>query len=228
MDAVKNGLITLILILSFPNAGKSERVLEFNNDTKVCVEEVNQLGYLNFFTWSAKQILDKLAQSEFLKESEWKTIEMNPALAFNIKRAADLGLEISKSMCPFAKDSTSEGIYGADDEVDSIRHFVMSSYLAWKVGPEPARLFMAAHEDSRFERENMMDYYNNNLGFEFGERLRTTYRAGSILENNQERFISDIKAEIRRKLTLPRGNKEDFLVVSRGPSTCARRKYPNF
>jgi hypothetical protein len=228
MNLVKRFFLTIVLLLSFPPSGFTERVLEFNNDAKVCVEEVNQLGYLNFFTWSAKQILDALAQNEFLKESEWKTVEMNPALAFNIKKAADLALEISEGMCPFVEGSTSNGTYGADDEVDSIRHFVMSSYLAWKVGPQPARLFMAAHEDSHFEKDNMMDYYNNNLGFQFGENLRKSYQAGSLLENNQDKFLADLKQEIRRKHNLPRGDAQDFVVLTSGPSSCARRKYPNF
>lgn len=226
MAQVRKLYLPLLFLLAFPLAGKTDPGVD--PETRACLEEVNQLGHLNFFTWSAKQILDKLAQSEFLKESEWRTIEMNPALAFNIKRAADLGLEISEGMCPFVQGSPSNGTYGVDDEVDSIRHFVMSAYLAWKVGPHPARMFMAAHEDSQFERDNIMDYYNNNLGFEFGERLRSSYRAGTLVEDNQARFINDVKNEVRRKFALPRGDDQDFLVLTSGPSPCARRKYPNF
>jgi hypothetical protein len=127
-----------MLLLSFPQPGFTERVLEYDNDTTVCVEQVNQLGYLNFFTWSAKQILDGLAGSEFLKESEWKSVELNPRLALYIKEAADLGLELSQNICPYDPNSTSNNSYEVDDEVDAIRHFVMSSYLTWKAGPRAA------------------------------------------------------------------------------------------
>lgn len=218
----------LLTFLSVLHPGFTQRTVTYNNETTICVDEVSDLGHLNFFTWSAKQILDALAGSEFLKEKEWKTVELNPRLVLYIKEAADLGLEISESFCPLDPNSTSNGTYGVNDEVDSIRHFVMSSYLSWKAGPDAARKFMAAHEDSLFANDNMMDYYNNDLGFQFGEAQRRKYANRSMMENNLPEFLSDLRSEIQRKHNLPRGNSQDFLILTSGPSTCAKRKYPNF
>ncbi len=217
-----------MLTLSFPQPGITDR--ELDQATADCIQETGQQEHLNFFTWSAKQILDALAQSELLKEKEWKTVELNPQLALHIKQAADHGLEISQSVCPFDRNSTSYNTYEVDDEADAVRHFVMSSYLAWRVGPQVARTYMAAHEDGLFKNDNMMDYYNNNLGFEFGEgfRRRLQNQSLSLVLNPLPTFMTEIKSEIQRKFTLPRGNKQDFLVLKSGPSTCARRKYPNF
>ncbi len=226
MTRLRKSFLAIMLLLFFPQTGKSDPVLD--EETSACVEEVNQMGHLNFFTWSAKQILDALAGSEFLKEKEWKTVELNPRLALYIKEAADLGLEISEGLCPFDPTIMSNTSHAVDDEVDAIRHFVMSSYLAWKVGPQPARRFMAAHEDSLFENDNMMDYYNNNLGFEFGAGFRRRQESQSLLVNPLPTFLTEIRSEIRRKFELPRGDDLDFIVLKSGPSTCARRKYPNF
>ena len=228
MAKFKTTSLAIILFLIFPSSGYPERVIEYNNGASICVEEVNGLGHLNFFTWSAKQIVDALAGSEFLRDSEWRSVELNPRLAIYVKEAADLGLELSESICPLDPDSTSNGTHGVDDEVDAIRHFVMSSYLTWKAGPQAARTFMAAHEGSMFANDNMMDYYNNDLGFQFGEAQRRKYAGGSLLENTLPSFLADIRAEISRKHNLARGNRQDFLVLTSGPSTCARRKYPNF
>lgn len=224
MAMVKKSFLAIILVLFFPQSGFSRDVDEQTAD---CIQENNQQSYLNFFTWSAKQILDGLAGSEFMKEKEWKTIELNPRLALYIKEAADLGLEISQNVCPLDPNRTSIGTYEVDDEVDAIRHFVMSSYLAWKVGPQPARRFMAAHEDSLFASDNVMDYYNNNLGFEFGDRFRRSEQNQMVM-NPLPDFLREIRKEIQRKLTLPRGNSQDFVVLTTGPSICAKRKYPNF
>lgn len=226
MTLVRSSFLAILLTLLFPHAGNAEPVLD--RETTACVEEVNQMGHLNFFTWSAKQIVDALAGSEFLKEKEWKTVELNPRLALYIKEAADLGLELSEKVCPFDRSIPSNGTYSVDDEVDAVRHFVMSSYLAWKAGPQPARTFMAAHEDSLFANDNMMDYYNNNLGLEFGERFRRKQETQSLVLNPLPAFLTEIKAEIQRKFSLPRGSNQDFLILTSGPSPCARRKYPNF
>lgn len=209
-------------------AQNKQKQLKYNNQQVVCVDDVENIGHLNFFTWSAKQILDALAQSEFLKEREWKAIESNPELVLHIKKAADLGLEISKAVCPFDPKSHSNGVYESDDEVDAARHFVMSAYLSFKVGKEKARRFMASHEDNEYANANMMDYYNNELGFNFGESLVKKYEKLELRGSNTKYFIDDIKAEILRRHQLPKGNNTDFMVLTSGPSTCAQKKYPNF
>ena len=220
-------LVIYSLLFSAPYA-HSERYLKYSNDTTICVEELENIGHLNFFTWSGKQILDFLARSEMLKEKEWKAIEMNPELVLHIKTAADLGLEISEGLCPLDPTSHSTGVYSSDDEVDAICHFVMSAYLAFKVGKEEARTFMAAHEDSEFESTNMMDYYNNELGFNFGESLVKKYKNLRIWDRPTKYFIEDIKLEIQKRHQLKRGNPVDFIVLKSGPSVCAQTKYPNF
>jgi hypothetical protein len=220
-------IFILIVFLSFPLSGAA-RTLSYHNDSTICIQDVQDIGYLGFFAWTSKQVVDALVGNEFMTEREWRTIEMNPRLALFIKEAADLGYEISKGMCPYAIDTTSTGTYEVDDEVDAVRHFVMSSYLAWKAGPQAARTFMASHEDNMFANDNMMDYYNNNLGFEFGESFRRRHQNDSLVSNPLPAFLSEIRAEIRRKHNLPRGNHQDFLVLTSGPSECARRKYPNF
>jgi hypothetical protein len=220
-------ILLLTFFLAIPSAGAREKTLTYH-DTSICIQDVHDMGYLNFFTWSAKEILDALAGSEFLDEREWKTIQTNPKLTLFIKPAADLGLEISKSICPVDPDHKDRGIYEVDDEVDAVRHFVMSSYLTWKAGPLAARTFMAAHEDNMFASDNMMDYYNNNLGFEFGEKFRQKHLGDSFATNSLPDFIAEIKKEIRRKHALEKGNPQDFLVLKTGPSVCARKKYPNF
>lgn len=218
---------TILLCLSLPLWG-AERTVTYENDNTICIQDVQDIGYLGFFAWSGKQILDALAGNEFLTEREWRTIEMNPRLALFIKEAADLAQDISRQMCPFDPDSTSLAAYEVDDEVDAIRHFVMSSYLTWKAGPEAARYFMSSHEDHLFANDNLMDYYNNDLGFQFGERFRQRHQNDSLISNPLPTFIADIKAEVRRKHALPRGDHEDFIILKSGPSSCARRKYPNF
>lgn len=218
-------LILLFLAAQITYGG--ERQIKYKNGKVICVEEAYQMGHLNFFTWSVKEVLDFLAKDELLKEKEWKVIEENPELAVHLKTAADLGLEISEKFCPYDQTSVSDGVYGSDDEVDSIRHFVMSSYLSFKLGKEKARKFMSAHEDSQYENSNMMDYYNNELGFNFGESLTKKYQ-NLRLRPSIQYFIEDIKREIQAKHDLPRGNTLDFMVIKSGPSICAKRKYPNF
>lgn len=217
----------VLLILSIQLSHGQERYIKYKNGTVVCVDEAYQMGHLNFFTWSMKEILDFLAKDEFLKEKEWKVIEQNPELAMHLKTAADLGLKISEQFCPYDQKSTSDGVYGSDDEVDSIRHFVMSSYLSFQLGKAKARKFMSAHENSEYENSNMMDYYNNELGFNFGESLIKKYQSMGMRRSVQF-FMEDVKLEIKRKHELPRGNTLDFMVIKSGPSTCAKRKYPNF
>lgn len=185
------------------------------------------MGHLNFFTWSVKEVLDFLAKDELMKEKEWKVIESNPELAMHIKSAADLGLKISESFCPYDPKASSDGVYGSDDEVDSIRHFVMSAYLSFQLGKEKARKFMSAHENSEYENANMMDYYNNELGFNFGESLIEKYKKMG-LRRSAAFFIEDVKREIKKKHELARGDHLDFMVIKSGPSTCAKKKYPNF
>lgn len=210
-------------LLATPAWGNPPLTIELPNNSEVCVDDVTNLGHLNFFTWSAKQILDALAQGEFLREREWKTIEDHPQLALYIKDAADLGIDLSEELCPMDPGGGS-GIYGSDDEVDALRHFIMSAYLAWRVGPDPARSFMAAHEDALFENSNMMDYYNNDLGFRFG----TEFRNRPLIQRTSGNFRRRLTEEIQRKFSLHRGHREDFLVLATGPSRCAQRKYPNF
>lgn len=212
---------------------QKQREIRYSNNEVVCVDELENIGHLNFFTWSAKQILDGLARSEFLKEKEWKAIEMNPELALHIKAAADLGIQISESLCPINPKSQSYGSYGNDDEVDAARHFIMSAYLSFKVGKKKAKSFMAAHEDSEYEKTNLMDYYNNEQGFNFGESLIKKYDELKIHDarNRPVRtkyFIEDIKAEIVRRHRVNRGTSTDFMVLTSGPSVCAQTKYPNF
>jgi len=146
----------------------------------------------------------------------------------HIKKAADLGLQISESLCPPDPNSHATGVYSSDDEVDAARHFIMSSYLAFKVGKEKARKFMATHEDAEYANSNMMDYYNNELGFNFGESLVKKYQKLGISGGSTKYFIDDIKAEILRRHQLPKGNSTDFIVLASGPSTCSKTKYPNF
>lgn len=216
---------------------QKQRQIRYSNNTVVCVEELDNIGHLNFFTWSAKQILDALAQGELLKEKEWKTIEQNPELALHIKKAADLGLQLSESLCPINNKSQSNGVYGSDDEVDAARHFIMSAYLSLKVGKEKAKKFMAAHEDSQYENSNLMDYYNNEQGFNFGQTLAKKYRELKLdlprpmrggVSRNTDFIIDDLKAEIFRRHRAGRGTATDFMVLTSGPSTCAQTKYPNF
>lgn len=220
-------ILCFSLYLTLPSYAQKQKQLRYNNQQVVCVDDVENIGYLNFFTWSAKQILDALAQGEMLKEREWKAIETNPELVLHIKKAADLGLEISQSLCPEDPKIQSNGVYGSDDEVDAARHFVMSAFLAFKVGKEKARRFMATHEDNEYQNSNMMDYYNNELGFNFGASLVEKYKKMEI-SGSTKYFVDDIKAEILRRHKLPRGNKTDFMVLKSGPSTCANTKYPNF
>lgn len=221
-------LILVTIFLSKASFAQKQRELKYNNQTVVCVEDVENIGYLNFFTWSAKQILDALAQGEFLKEREWKTIEGNPELVLHIKKAADLGLKISESLCPPDPNSRATGVYSSDDEVDAARHFIMSSYLAFKVGKDKARKFMSSHEDAEYANSNMMDYYNNELGFNFGASLVQKYEKLGMGSGSTKYFIEDIKAEILRRHKLPRGNTTDFMVLASGPSVCSQSKYPNF
>lgn len=229
-------LITLFL-LPLPSGAQRQRKIQYTNDTVVCVDTLEDIGHLNFFTWSAKQILDALAQGEFLKEKEWKVIEMNPELVLHIKTAADLGLKISESLCPGDTKSQSHGTYGYDDEVDAARHFIMSAYLSLKVGEEKARSFMAAHEDSQYDKTNLMDYYNNQQGFYFGQTLAKKYKDFQLdgprtkygtVSRSTDFFITDIKAEILRRHRLKKGNASDLIVLTSGPSVCAQAKYPNF
>lgn len=225
------------LLLPLKSYAQKQRQIRYSNNTVVCVDELENIGHLNFFTWSAKQILDALARTEFLKEKEWKAIEMNPELALHIKTAADLGMKISESLCPLNTKSQSYGTYGSDDEVDAARHFIMSAYLSFKVGKVKARKFMAAHEDSQYENANLMDYYNNEQGFNFGQALVKKYedlklnsprtKYGSV-SRNTDFFIDDVKAEILKRHLSIKGNSTDFIVLTSGPSVCAQTKYPNF
>lgn len=221
-------LLLIFTLLPLTALAQKQKQIRYSNNTVVCVDELDNIGHLTFFTWSAKQILDALAQGEFLKEKEWKTIEMNPELALHIKKAADLGLQLSESLCPHNPKSQSNGVYGSDDEVDAARHFIMSAYLSFKVGKEKARKFMAAHEDSQYENANLMDYYNNEQGFNFGQSLVKKYEELKIRGGGTKYFIDDIKAEITKRHSLNRGNASDFIVLTSGPSVCAQKKYPNF
>lgn len=221
-------LLSSILLLPLNSFAQKQREIRYSNNTVVCIEELENIGHLNFFTWSAKQILDALARSEFLKEKEWKAIEKNPELVLHLKKAADLGLKLSESLCPVNPKSTASGVYGSDDEVDAARHFIMSAYLSLKVGKDKAKKFMVAHEDSSYENANLMDYYNNELGFNFGQSLARKYEKLEIRGNTTKYFIDDIKAEITRRQNMKRGDKSDFIVIASGPSVCAKTKYPNF
>lgn len=121
----------LIFLLSFNLYASRDHQKSYsvNNDI-ICIEDLRFIGHLSFFTWSMKSVLAKLAGSEFLNEKEWKVTEQNPQLCVKLKSAADFAIKNSESFCKEDLTLLKDGVYGYADEVDAVRHFSMSAYLA--------------------------------------------------------------------------------------------------
>ena len=58
-------LLLFILILNQSVAIAKERAIEVSDGNIICVYDIQDLDYLNFFSWAGKNILDGLARSEF-------------------------------------------------------------------------------------------------------------------------------------------------------------------
>lgn len=124
-----------------------------------------------FSKTNALLILSEWLSDEDVKVSEAQVIahyNMNPN---TIRRYKKLSLELTSQMCFGSNEMPDLKIKTQDNEVDALRHFFMAFLLARHYGETEARHLLLAHEawphvDRELEIRNLMDLYNNEIGFE--------------------------------------------------------------
>ena len=141
----------------------------------------------------------------------WKIILTKPWSLPWIKKSADLANIHSQNFCDVMDEPRH-----TRDEVDAVRHFILSSLLSSKLGKVFTRRFLTAHEQrgDSYNDENIMDLKNNELGIDFSVHIRRLSVSQKLLK---------IKRELRSRI-----EQGKLFVLTTERSACANSdKFPN-
>ena len=132
----------------------------------------------------------------------WKVILTKPWSLPWIKKSANLADLHSQKFCDVVDEPRH-----TRDEVDAVRHFMLASLLASKLGANFTRKFLTAHEQrtDSYNDENIMDLKNNELGIKFSPQLKKL-KDEMKLSKIESELILRIKAGKLFVLTTERSN----------------------
>lgn len=134
-----------------------------------------------------------LTLAEWLSDTDVKVSEAQVIAHYNmnpntVKRYMELSLRLTAEMCFQTSELPEAKVKTQDNEVDALRHFFMAFFLARHYSETQARHLLLAHEawpqvDRELEIRNLMDIYNNEIGFEAAKE----YQLPSAIQRRRSR-----------------------------------------
>lgn len=134
-----------------------------------------------------------------------KVILSNPLSIPYLKKSAKLANILSERICKVEGEPRH-----TRDEVDAVRHFLLATLLTYYINPKFTRAFLTAHEQrgAEYNSENYMDLSNNELGIQYGEKIKTME-----IEDIYETFHDEIMNRVQTT--------GELFVLDSGDSFCA-------
>lgn len=155
----------------------------FGTTVEYCDSTVSPESRLTFFESAIFHIAKQTHQKANPNEAKYFSKHLVSSLM--MKDLKILATQQSQYLChPKWLNTSSKRKDTEDNEVDAVRHFVLSTLLGY-FHPEEALPILLNHEVSGkkpLNKQNLMDMYNNQLGMSFGEELKKKNKKMSKLD----------------------------------------------
>lgn len=199
--------ITFCINSRAEQAQSSDRLQEVINSHYSTIEHIDQSDASVFMS-----LLIGLAARGRLTDEMINYFSKDIDASYHFYQAYKFAESFSKEVCGIGENQKRR----VDDEVDAVRHFIWSSYLAYNLDEKRAREIMSLQENrmDNLDLASEMDLYNNERGIEFALELkdkRRTRRGRRLHKYNKKTIKSAILEHLNRQM---------LLILESKPSRC--------